>query len=310
MREGDGYAIKDAPAGVPRKSWKKLINAALFVRGPMRRFPKGLNRRNMGGLTVAAAVDLVRQTHPDIVHCFERGLGYELQSHESNILVEILKRCPHALPLHDAIQVPTSEAQAARDVMEDVFEYYAERVLDYRSPARITGKFPLLNRVASKYLGPVELEIPFSAPLSITGGGGGKRRAMDIGNGVALKPKGTTSKWFRNLLPPGCTAEVPTIQSIHFKPPTDHQARARRGEILTVVFDEVELKAGAEGAADYQRLSVTLNMQTLPTGKQSLKAHLAYNAQCPPDHAERHRYLSGVGTAVSRSDRSKARAAF
>lgn len=122
MPNHDAYDIAGAPTGIPRKTWKRLSNALLFMDGPAKKYPKGINRNAMCGLSVAQATALLRETHKDIAACFESEIGYELQFHESNILVEVLKRCPHALPLHDAVMVPVSMMPGAVGAMRSVFE--------------------------------------------------------------------------------------------------------------------------------------------------------------------------------------------
>lgn len=128
MPDGDAYAITGAPKEIPRKHWKTFSSALLFVGGPKQRYPRGLNKALMGGLSVAEATRLLREAHKPIAACFESEVGYELQYHESTMLVEILKRCPYALPLHDAVEVPLSKLADAQAVMGSVFEAYTGKL--------------------------------------------------------------------------------------------------------------------------------------------------------------------------------------
>jgi hypothetical protein len=69
------------------------------------------------------AVKLIERKHEPIVHLFGSGLGYQLMRIESDILIAVITHLFNkgiaALPLHDAVLVGRSHAEAAKEVMED-----------------------------------------------------------------------------------------------------------------------------------------------------------------------------------------------
>jgi hypothetical protein len=117
---GDLYDL--AGEGVSREGFKKLINAFLFARGPLTRWPSETSRLFAKGTKLRDAVGLVRSSHRPIAHLFGTGIGYRFMFIESNILIEALlvlyARGITALPLHDSVLVAASEAEGARAVME------------------------------------------------------------------------------------------------------------------------------------------------------------------------------------------------
>ena len=128
--EGDFYDV--AGDGSSRDGWKILINAMLFAEGRLGNWPDDTQSYFPEGMTLKQAVELIKRTHGPIVHLFGRGLGYQLMWMESDILVSamtiLFKMGITALPLHDAVLVPRSQAEAAKDVME----YELERRIGYR----------------------------------------------------------------------------------------------------------------------------------------------------------------------------------
>ncbi|TXM64587.1 hypothetical protein FV226_26295 [Methylobacterium sp. WL12] len=126
--EGDLYAISEL-AGEPetcRKGLKKLLNAVLFMEKPITSKPKGTANLLPRRYTASDLVQMLREKHPDISSYFETGIGHHLQYLESQVLIEVLIRLRSkgvvALPLHDAILVPRSRRQEAKEVMEEVFQ--------------------------------------------------------------------------------------------------------------------------------------------------------------------------------------------
>ena len=121
--EEDLYDLIDAAQS--RDGYKKLVNALLFVRGRLVRWPEGTLRLFPEGTKLRDAVSLIRKTHAPIAHLFGAGIGYSLMFQESCILIEALltlyKQGITALPLHDSVLVARSEAGLAKRAMEDAF---------------------------------------------------------------------------------------------------------------------------------------------------------------------------------------------
>jgi hypothetical protein len=117
-----------------RATVKKLANACLFARKPLRQWPRGLLQA-CKGVAVGDAVDALKKAHPAIAPLFFTGIGHVLQHAESTILVDTLlalvKRGITALPVHDCIVVPESAADAANKEMAAAFTFHT------RLPARI-----------------------------------------------------------------------------------------------------------------------------------------------------------------------------
>jgi hypothetical protein len=122
---GDLYAIPGL-FGVEREGVKKLVNAMLSTRQPLRQFPEGC--RQLGfprSMKIAEAVAAIRRHHALVASYFERGAGFALQKTESDIIVAVVLRLHSegvtALPIHDGLLVPRSKADEAKLVMEEVF---------------------------------------------------------------------------------------------------------------------------------------------------------------------------------------------
>lgn len=134
-------AEKPAPAGdqyrIPgldpesRDGIKRVMGALLFDSSLERdRFPKDVAKlftekdRQKGWKHVHRAI---MAHHPALKAYMDQGLGHYLQYLESQILVNVLIRCAKggvtALPIHDCIIVPQSQAQVARFLMERTITY-------------------------------------------------------------------------------------------------------------------------------------------------------------------------------------------
>ena len=120
---GDLYDVTGD--GTCRDGWKQLTNALLFATKPLRQWPRDTHEFFPDGTTARAAVEAVKRKHAPIAGWFERGLGYRLMRIESDMLVAVVtglfKRGITALPLHDAVLVARSHAEAAREIMQTEF---------------------------------------------------------------------------------------------------------------------------------------------------------------------------------------------
>ncbi len=124
---GDLYWIKgisDLPGGPYREGIKKLVNSMMFMKGEMKRKPKGLSDllpfRPIGLLT-----QHIREAHPAISHRFGTAVGHEVQFHESCILVDAMLRMIDrgivGLPIHDCFVVKRSAVSEAKAIMLSAF---------------------------------------------------------------------------------------------------------------------------------------------------------------------------------------------
>lgn len=108
-----------------RAGVKKLFSALLFTQGPLERFPRGTRELFPSGLAVAQVVEMLAQAHPSIAHLFHTGIGHAVQFRESEVLIDVLLALQDekitALPVHDAVIIPSSAITKTRTIMEDVF---------------------------------------------------------------------------------------------------------------------------------------------------------------------------------------------
>ncbi|UVK56353.1 hypothetical protein DBIPINDM_002951 [Mesorhizobium sp. AR02] len=116
----DVFGDSSSRAGV-----KKLLNALLFHKGRLMRWPTGTSK-HFGGMKLSDAVAAIHSAHQPIAHLFGTGIGHKLAFMESNILIEVLKRLRFmnivALPLHDAVLVAQSNAEIAKHEMGETFK--------------------------------------------------------------------------------------------------------------------------------------------------------------------------------------------
>ena len=119
---GDLYDVVGDSTG--RDGWKLLLNALLFNRGPLRRWPRECSQ-HFPGMPLKTALALLREKHEPIAHLFGTGVGFELMHIESEMLIAVVthlfKNGIVALPLHDAVLVAASHACIAQAAMEDEF---------------------------------------------------------------------------------------------------------------------------------------------------------------------------------------------
>ncbi|WP_340161317.1 hypothetical protein [uncultured Hoeflea sp.] len=121
--EGDLYSI---PGYLPhRDGIKRVMSAMLFATKEIERFPRNTKKLFRKEEFIRDVIQAISNKHPDISNCFFRGIGHEAQFVESTILLRILKDLREvgvtALPIHDAILVPASSIDKAREVMKDAF---------------------------------------------------------------------------------------------------------------------------------------------------------------------------------------------
>ncbi len=120
--KGDLYDV--IGDGVGRDGWKLLLNALLFTRGPLKRWPRGCSQY-FPGMKLSQAIAHLKNKHQRISHLFGTGLGFELMFIESEILIAVVlhlfKSGIPALPLHDAVLVAKPHAKTAKVAMEAAF---------------------------------------------------------------------------------------------------------------------------------------------------------------------------------------------
>lgn len=121
--DGDLYDVAGDKSG--RKGWKTLLNAMLFAEGRLGNWPKGSREHFPEEMKLRDTTDMLRQMHGPLAHLFETGLGFQLMRIESDMLISVLTHLFSngitALPLHDAVLVARSHAEAAREAMQREF---------------------------------------------------------------------------------------------------------------------------------------------------------------------------------------------
>lgn len=107
-----------------RDGWKLLLNALLFTRGPLKRWPRDCSQL-LPALNLKQALALLAQKHGPIAHLFGTGIGFELMFVESELLIAVVTRLfesgTPSLALHDSVLVPEPDAAAAKAAMEFAF---------------------------------------------------------------------------------------------------------------------------------------------------------------------------------------------
>lgn len=109
-----------------REGIKKIMAALLFREGRLERLPQGSRPLLPRGTKAAEVEDAVRRAHPGIEQQLGCGaVGFGLMFTESQILLAVLDACLEAgivaLPLHDAVAVPLSQAVRVQGIMEAVY---------------------------------------------------------------------------------------------------------------------------------------------------------------------------------------------
>ena len=128
-----------------RKGAKVLFNSLLFdgwrtPGKPRTRKPKGTIELLPQGVAVGELIAAIERAHPAIAELFGRGIGFELMHTESTIMVRVLLRLRDlgivALPVHDALIVASSDADAAAREMAAA----AEQIVGCRLQVTIDEK--------------------------------------------------------------------------------------------------------------------------------------------------------------------------
>lgn len=124
--EGDLYDL--SAYGIPtscRSGIKKVIQAAINSKKPLKKMPHGARKSFPNGITVGDVLKAVSQRHPEVYPYFNAGIGMKIMRLESDILVDVLLSLKAkgitALPIHDAILVNANYEAAAREVMREEF---------------------------------------------------------------------------------------------------------------------------------------------------------------------------------------------
>lgn len=124
--DGDLYDIR--MDGSHRDGFKALLNALLFARGTMTRWPEDTSSAFPTGTKLRSVVADIVSHHAPIAHLFGTGIGFRLMNIEAGILISVLLRLfaqgITALPLHDSVIVAQSHEEAARDAMQAAFGEY------------------------------------------------------------------------------------------------------------------------------------------------------------------------------------------
>lgn len=123
----DAYTAGDGQ----REGWKKITNAMLRAKAPLRRWPgKDNDQRSTHraffpqGTKFPGVAASVRRRHAalDAAGAFGAGLGSAFERTESDLAVALLLACRDrqlpALPVHDCLLVPASRADEAAELMQ------------------------------------------------------------------------------------------------------------------------------------------------------------------------------------------------
>lgn len=130
--KGDLYGGIEGFGPEHREGIKQLVNTMLFQDGELKRVPMGTRSKDgelldklPEGLSAKAMAEAIKRRHVPVAHLFGTNIGPRLFRRESDVLLEVLKRCKAqsivALPLHDAVLVRESAGQEAKRVMLKVF---------------------------------------------------------------------------------------------------------------------------------------------------------------------------------------------
>lgn len=123
--DGDIYDVVGDKSG--RDGWKTLMNAILFAEGRLGNWPTDSRQHFPYATKLRDATGMLRQKHAPIAYLFETGIGFELMRIESDMLISVLTHLFSngitALPLHDAVLVARSHAEAAREAMQHEFTF-------------------------------------------------------------------------------------------------------------------------------------------------------------------------------------------
>ena len=123
--EGDAYTLPKFEHY--RSLVKTIFNAMLFSR--VTQFPKGVRAEFSlpKALRLTDIKSAILAKHSGLSGFLSgSGIGHKLQFHESEILIEVLKRCRSggivALPIHDSVIVKASNFERAKAIMKAVYK--------------------------------------------------------------------------------------------------------------------------------------------------------------------------------------------
>ncbi len=112
--------------GTARPGVKKLLNALLFARQPIKHWPRETAQLFPEGMKLHDAITAMERRHEAISHLFGTGVGFKLMFVESQVLLRALlalrKERITALPLHDSVLVALSCAERAKELLTDAIE--------------------------------------------------------------------------------------------------------------------------------------------------------------------------------------------
>lgn len=126
----DDDDLYDVPEYEDRRDGIKIIFSAMVFKegGSLTQMPKGTRTIFGKDVHIDEVTEAIEARHADISDLFYLGIGHHLQFLESQIMVDILLRLKAmkivALPIHDAILVPQSKADIAKQVMLDTFLHH------------------------------------------------------------------------------------------------------------------------------------------------------------------------------------------
>jgi hypothetical protein len=108
-----------------RDGIKQVLNSMFFSGAPLKRKPQNSVKLLPKNYTIGEIQDRIRAHHQPISRLFHSGFGMLSQRIESSILVRclltLMDRGIVALPVHDCLVVPRSNAEDAKQVMLDTF---------------------------------------------------------------------------------------------------------------------------------------------------------------------------------------------
>ncbi|WP_147372417.1 hypothetical protein [Henriciella barbarensis] len=125
--DGDPYALPQAP-DIPRDAVKKVMMQMFWSEISSRsRLPDEARLMIPDAYTAKHVYSRIRERNAPIASLLGRSdpLGAKLMWFESEIIMEATLRCYtagiHALPLHDALLVPASAAEHAKEILQAAF---------------------------------------------------------------------------------------------------------------------------------------------------------------------------------------------
>jgi len=116
LTDWEGFSYR---AGV-----KKVLSSLTFKDALPTRKPKE-TKRLLPPMSMTEIVELIQEAHPAIAKHFGTQIGFTVQYHESEIMVEVMTRLNEegivCLPIHDGMLIPKSQAEYGANVMGQVF---------------------------------------------------------------------------------------------------------------------------------------------------------------------------------------------